>query len=265
MRSIPGHLDVIQHPYPEAQTMAQLKSVFGVKPHAVVSHDEWVAARRTFLIKERQFTRLRDELNEARRSLPWERVEKPYVFETSKGTVSLADLFEGRRQLIVWHFMFGPDWQEGCSHCSFWADGWNGVVEHLKHRDTTVMAISQAPLQKIDAFRKRMGWTFNWASSANTDFNFDYQASVRPAEQKTNSVVYNYQTIEPFSNQMHGCSTFYKDEDGAVYHTYSTYARGVDMLNVAYQFLDLTALGRDEDWSQPNPSGWVRHRDRYER
>lgn len=244
--------------------MAQLKTVLGVKPHAVVSHDEWMATRRAFLKKEKAFTQARDELNEARRALPWERVEKAYVFETPRGHASLADLFEGRRQLIVWHFMFGPDWQQGCSHCSFWADGWNGVAEHLKHRETTLMAISQAPLAKIETFRKRMGWTFSWASSALTDFNFDYQASARPEELQAKQVLYNYQSMKPFSDQMHGCSAFYRDDD-AIYHTYSTYARGVDMLNVAYQFLDLTALGRDEDRSQPHPSGWIRHRDRYER
>lgn len=245
--------------------MAQLRSVSGPKPHPVVSHADWMRARREFLKKEREFTRLRDALNEARRALPWERVEKPYEFETLGGKVPLAALFEGRRQLIVWHFMFGKDWKQGCSHCSFWADGWNGVVEHVKHRDTTLMAISQAPLERIEAFRKRMGWTFSWASSASTDFNFDFQASARPEELEAKQVLYNYEVMEPFSDQMHGCSAFYRDDDDAIYHTYSTYARGVDMLNVAYQFLDLTALGRDEDWSQPHSSGWIRHRDRYER
>jgi predicted dithiol-disulfide oxidoreductase (DUF899 family) len=245
--------------------MAQLKTAVGSRPHAVVSHDEWMAARQAFLKKEREFTRLRDELNEARRALPWERVDKTYIFDAPTGTTSLADLFDSRRQLIVWHFMFGPEWQQGCSHCSFWADGWNGIVEHLKHRDTTMMAISQAPLAKIEAFKTRMGWSFAWVSAANTDFNFDYQASARPEELNAKRVLYNYREIEPFSDQMHGCSAFYKDEDGEIYHTYSTYARGVDMLNVAYQFLDLTALGRDEDPSQPHPSDWIRHRDRYDR
>lgn len=244
--------------------MANLKTALGVKPHKVVSHEEWVEARRRFLNKEKEFTRLRDELNEERRALPWEKVEKPYVFDGPKGKESLAELFDGRGQLIVWHFMFGPDWNQGCSHCSFWADGWNGVVEHLKHRDTTMLAISQAPLSKIEAFKRRMGWSFKWLSSANTDFNFDYQASARPEELKAKKVLYNYREIEPFSDQMHGCSTFYKDGQGDIFHTYSTYARGVDMLNVAYQFLDLTAKGRDEDFSQEHPSGWVRHRDRYD-
>lgn len=243
--------------------MANLKTVFGVKPHMVVSHEEWVAARREFLKKEKEFTRLRDRLNEERRALPWEKIEKQYVFDGPKGKEALADLFDGRGQLIVWHFMFGPDWQQGCSHCSFWADGWNGVVEHLKHRDTTMIAISRAPLSKIESFKRRMGWGFKWVSSANTDFNFDYQASARPEELIAKKVLYNYQEMEPFSDQMHGCSAFYKDERGDIFHTYSTYARGVDMLNVAYQFLDLTAKGRDEDWSQEHSSGWVRHHDRY--
>jgi predicted dithiol-disulfide oxidoreductase (DUF899 family) len=137
------------------------------------------------------------------------------------------------------------------------------VLEHFKHRDTTMIAISQAPLSKIEPFKRRMGWSFTWASSANTDFNFDYQASARPEELKARTVLYNYREIEPFSDQMHGCSTFFKDANQNIFHTYSTYARGVDMLNVTYQFLDLTAKGRDEDWSQEHPSGWVRHHDRY--
>jgi predicted dithiol-disulfide oxidoreductase (DUF899 family) len=229
----------------------------------VVPHAEWVDARRRFLAKEKEFTRLRDELNAQRRALPWEKVAKKYTFDAPDGQRSLSDLFDGREQLIVWHFMFGPDWQEGCAHCSFWADGWNGVVEHLKRRDTTMIAISRAPLSKIEPFKRRMGWSFQWVSAANTDFNFDYQASARPEELKAKRVLYNYQETEPFSDQMHGCSTFSKDERGEVFHTYSTYSRGVDMLNVAFQFLDLTAKGRDEDWSQVHPSSWVRHHDRY--
>jgi predicted dithiol-disulfide oxidoreductase (DUF899 family) len=244
--------------------MVKFKTVFGVKSHDVVSHEKWLEARRYFLKKEKEFTRLRDELNEQRRALPWEKVEKQYLFKGPKGDETLSDLFDGKSQLIVWHFMFGPDWEQGCAHCSFWADGWNGVVEHLKHRDTTIMAISRAPLAKIEPFKRRMGWSFKWVSSANTDFNFDFQASVRPEELKAKKVLYNYQEMKPFSDQMHGVSTFCKDDKGDVFHTYSTYSRGVDSLNVAFQFLDLTAKGRDEDWSQPHPSGWVRHHDRYE-
>jgi predicted dithiol-disulfide oxidoreductase (DUF899 family) len=243
--------------------VATLKTVLGAQPHKVVTHREWLEARRELLRKEKEFTLLRDRLNEERRALPWEQVEKPYAFDTTSGEQSLAELFDGRSQLIVWHFMFGPDWQQGCSHCSFWADGWNGVIEHMKHRDTTLIAVSQAPLAKIEPFKRRMGWSFTWVSSASTDFNFDYQASVRPEELKRRKVLYNFREIEPFSDQMHGCSAFYRDEGGAIYHTYSTYSRGVDMLNVAYQFLDLTAKGRDEDWSQEHSSGWVRHHDRY--
>jgi predicted dithiol-disulfide oxidoreductase (DUF899 family) len=243
--------------------MAILKTAAGAYPHRVVPHADWMAARREFLKREKEFTRLRDKLNEERRALPWERVEKEYVFDGPGGPETLADLFDGRAQLVVWHFMFGPEWQQGCAHCSFWADGWNGVVEHLRHRDTTMIAISQAPLSKIELFRRRMGWTFPWVSSARTDFNFDFQASARPEELKRGEVLYNYEAVEPFSDQMHGCSTFYRAGDGEIFHTYSTYARGVDMLNVAYQFLDLTAMGRNEDSTHDHPSGWVRHRDRY--
>ena len=241
-----------------------MKDTAEIKNHAVVSHQEWLATRTGFLAKEKEFTRLRDELNQQRRELPWEKVEKQYIFDGPAGKQTLTELFDGRNQLIVWHFMFGPDWEAGCSHCSFWADGWNGVIEHLKHRDTTMIAISRAPLAKIEPFRRRMGWSFKWVSSADTDFNFDYQASTRPEELRTKKVLYNFQEMEPFSDQMHGCSTFYKDESGDIFHTYSTYARGVDMLNVAYQFLDLTAKGRDEGWSQQHPSGWVRRRGEYE-
>jgi predicted dithiol-disulfide oxidoreductase (DUF899 family) len=215
------------------------------------------------LKEEKEFTKLRDQLNQRRRELPWEKVEKQYVFEGPDGKETLPDLFGGKSQLLVWHFMFGPDWKEGCSHCSLWADTFNGNIVHLKQRDTTMIAISRAPLNNIEPFKKRMGWTFKWVSSADTDFNFDYQASVRPEELKAKKVIYNYREIEPFSDQLHGASAFYRDSEGDVFHTYSTYARGVDMLNGTFQYLDLTAKGRDEDWSSDHPSGWVRHHDKY--
>ena len=243
--------------------MAKLKTHAGTKEHPVVSHEAWIEARRKLLQKEKEFTQLRDELNEQRRQLPWEKVEKTYAFDGPGGRETLAELFGGKSQLLVWHFMFGPEWKAGCSHCSFWADTFNANIVHLKARDTTMIAISRAPLSKIEPFKKRMGWTFKWVSAANTDFNFDFQASARPEELKAGKVMYNYQMQEPFSDQMHGASAFYKDGD-AVYHTYSTYARGVDMLNGAYHYLDLTAKGRDEDWSSEDASGWVRHHDRYE-
>jgi len=244
--------------------MAKIKTYAGTREHAVVSHDAWMNARKEFLAKEKEFTRLRDQLNEQRRQLPWEKVEKSYVFEGPSGKVTLADLFAGKSQLLVWHFMFGPEWKQGCSHCSMWADTFNANAVHMRARDITMIAISRAPWSKIEPFRKRMGWTFKWVSSANTDFNFDYQASARPEELQGGKVLYNYQMMEPFSDQMHGCSAFYKDDDGAIYHTYSTYARGVDMLNGAYHYIDLTAKGRDEDPAAEHPSGWVRHHDRYE-
>jgi predicted dithiol-disulfide oxidoreductase (DUF899 family) len=244
--------------------MAKIKTVSGTRNHPVVSHRDWLKARQAFLKKEKKFTRLRDQLNAERRALPWEKVEKEYVFDGPDGEETLADLFDGRSQLLVWHFMFGPQWKEGCSHCSMWADTFNGNIVHLKARDTTMIAISRTPWKKIAPFQKRMGWTFKWVSSAGTDFSFDFQASARPEELEAGKVFYNYRFIEPFSDQLHGASAFYRDGKGAVFHTYSTYARGVDMLNGAYQYLDLTAKGRDEDWSGDLPSGWVRHHDRYE-
>jgi predicted dithiol-disulfide oxidoreductase (DUF899 family) len=242
--------------------MAKYQTVFGAKNHKVVSHDDWIKTRKEFLKKEKKFTKLRDELNEQRRALPWEKVEKEYILDGPGGKESLSELFDGKSQLIVWHFMFGPDWKAGCSHCSFWADTFNGNIVHLAARDTTMIAISLAPLKKIQPFKKRMGWGFKWVSSANTDFNYDFQASARPEELKAGRVYYNYRMIEPFSDQLHGASTFIKDTKGDIYHTYSTYARGVDMLNGTYQYLDLTAKGRDEDWSKDG-SDWVRHHDRY--
>jgi predicted dithiol-disulfide oxidoreductase (DUF899 family) len=243
--------------------MAKIQTISEVRNHTVVSHEAWLDARKEFLKKEKEFTKLRDQLNQQRRELPWEKVEKQYLFEGPNGVETLADLFAGKGQLIVWHFMFGPDWKEGCSHCSFWADTFNGNVVHLKQRDTTMIAISRAALKNIEPFKKRMGWTFKWVSSADTDFNFDYQASVRPEELKAKKVFYNYREIEPFSDQLHGASAFYRDNEGDVFHTYSTYARGVDMLNGTFQYLDVTAKGRDEDWSSDHPSGWVRHHDKY--
>jgi predicted dithiol-disulfide oxidoreductase (DUF899 family) len=243
--------------------MAKLKTWEGIKEHAVVEPAQWLAARKALLAKEKKFTRLRDQLNQERRNLPWVKVEKDYAFDGPKGKESLAQLFGKKRQLIVWHFMFGPDWDEGCSHCSFWADSFNGNIVHLAARDTTMLAVSRAPLKKINPFKKRMGWDFKWVSSFHTDFNYDFQASFSPADFKRGKAMYNYRQIKPFSDELHGVSVFYKDAKGAIYHTYSTYGRGVDMLNNAYQFLDLTAKGRDENWASGHASGWVRHHDKY--
>jgi len=218
-----------------------------VEKHPVVSREEWLSARKAFLGKEKEFTRLRDELSRKRRDLPWERVEKNYVFDGPRGQETLADLFDGRSQLVVYHFMFSPDWDEGCPHCSFWADNFDGIDVHLEHRDLTLLAVSRAPLPKIDAFKKRMGWTFKWVSSLRSDFNHDYQASFTPEQLRSGTALYNFSRTDPGTTDREGASVFYKDASGAVFHTYSCYARGIDMLNGAYHFLDLVPKGRDEE------------------
>jgi predicted dithiol-disulfide oxidoreductase (DUF899 family) len=231
----------------------------------VVSHTKWLEARVELLEREKEFSRARDELNERRRDLPWERVEKTYMFDTPTGKETLGDLFEGRRQLVVYHFMFGPEAKEGCPHCSFWADSFDVLAihdEHLHQRDTTFVAISRAPVDKIEAFKKRMGWRFKWVSSGDGDFNYDLGVSFRPEEIKAKSGFYNYRRGE-VGAEREGSSAFYKDESGAVFHTYSTYARGIDLLNVTYNFLDLTAKGRDEEHLEGNSQAWVRHHDKY--
>lgn len=241
--------------------MAKLTTRTGMKEHRVVSHADWMAARESLLAREKKFTRLRDQLNQTRRSLPWEKVDKEYVFEGPDGRETLAELFDGKRQLIVYHFMFGPGWKEGCAHCSFWADNFNAIGIHLKQRDTTMVAISRAPLKKLEGFKKRMGWNFKWVSSAKTDFNFDYHVSFKPEDLARKKTIYNYKRQDPGVPEREGVSVFYKDKNGAVFHTYSTYARGIDMLNTAYHYLDLTAKGRDED--PDHTQDWVRHRDKY--
>jgi len=228
----------------------------------VVSPTEWLAARKQLLVKEKEFTRLRDELSRQRREMPWEKVEKKYVFEGPNGTETLADLFDGRSQLIVYHFMFGPGWKEGCPSCSFLADSFDGAVIHLAQRDTTFVVISRATLPEIDAFKKRMGWKFKWASSNGTDFNYDYQVSTGNGEKAGSSVYYNYTLTEFPSDERPGLSVFFK-KDGEVYHTYSTYARGLDILLPTYNLLDMTTKGRDEQDMKPHAMAWVRHHDRY--
>jgi predicted dithiol-disulfide oxidoreductase (DUF899 family) len=226
----------------------------------IVSQNEWLAARKALLAKEKAFTHARDALSAERREMPWVRVEKPYEFDTSKGRKALSELFDGRSQLLVYHFMFGPDWKEGCKSCSFWADNYNGVDIHLAHRDVTLMAISAAPLAKLDAYKTRMGWTFEWASSTGSDFNADFHVSFTP-EQKAGKLDYNYELRGFPETEAPGISVFAKDAAGAVYHTYSTYARGLDMLNGAYHLLDLVPKGRDEGGRGME---WLRRRDQYE-
>src|SRR5271169_206967 len=227
-----------------------------------VPHAEWLAARRDLLAQEKEFTRLRDELSRRRRELPREKVNKQYVFDGPKGKLTLADLFDGRSQLVVYHFMFGPGWKEGCPSCSFLADGFDSARVHMAQRDATLAVVSRATLPEIEAFEKRMGWEFPWVSSFANDFNFDYRVSFSKEEMAQGKVDYNYGMTESPSEELPGASVFYKDADGEIFHTYSTYARGLDILLTAYNFLDLTPKGRDE-YGLAFPMAWVRHHDRY--
>jgi len=231
-------------------------------PHKIVSHEEWVEARKDFLAREKEFNRMRDELSAARRELPWEKVEKDYVFEGRGGKASLADLFDGRSQLIVYHFMFGPDWPEGCPSCSLLADHYAPATVHLSQRDVSMVTISNAPLEKIESFRTRMGWDIEWLSSLGNDFNRDYHVSFTPEEQQSQDVYYNYQMGGFPMTEAPGVSVFTKGDDGAVYHTYSSYARGLDMFLGVYHLLDIVPKGRDEA-ALTFPMAWVRHHDRY--
>jgi predicted dithiol-disulfide oxidoreductase (DUF899 family) len=239
-----------------------------VVAHKVVSHDAWVAARKKHLAKEKEFTRLRDQLSRERRELPWELVEKDYTFAGERGKASLQDLFDGRGQLVVYHAMFDPDtagprttWtaDAACYACSWWMDNFNGITVHLNHRDITMVAVSLAPYPAIAAYKKRMGWSFPWFSSAGSDFNFDYHVSFTPDQLRAGKVEYNYRPTLVGSENV-GISVFLNDS-GKIYHTYSTYARGVDMLNVAYHYMDLVPKGRDE--GEGGLSEWLRRRDEY--
>ncbi|HKB62601.1 MAG TPA: thioredoxin family protein [Burkholderiales bacterium] len=232
------------------------------KRHKVVSGNEWIKVRKQLLVKEKAFIRLRDKLSQARRDLPWEAVTKEYVFEGPDGKEALPELFDGRSQLVVYHFMFGPDWDAGCPHCSRWADGFNGVIVHLNQRDVSMIAVSRAPYAKLAAYEKRMGWSFKWMSSFGTDFNFDYRVSFTPEEMKKKKAFYNFKMQNPDAPEREGVSVFYKDPKGAVFRTYSTFARGIDMINLDYQYLDLVPKGRDEGSRGPY---WVRRHDEYGR
>lgn len=235
-----------------------------VMDHRVVSHDDWIKARQQFLAKEKEFTRLRDQLSQQRRTLPWERVDKNYVFDGPDGKETLSDLFARRSQLIVYHFMFGPEWEAGCPSCSLFADNFNGIVVHLNQRDVTFVAASRAPLNKLEAYKKRMGWSFKWVSSAANDFNQDYHVSFTPEEVAKGEIYYNYTTQQPYgSEEMPGAGVFCKDPGGRVFHTYSTYGRGLDMLMLNYHYLDLVPKGRDEVGLKPHAQAWVRRHDEY--
>jgi predicted dithiol-disulfide oxidoreductase (DUF899 family) len=227
---------------------------------AVVSNDEWVAARKALLVEEKAHSRRGDELAAKRRALPWVKIDKRYVFEGPKGKVTLEQLFGKATQLVVYHFMFGPDDKEGCKHCSFWADNFDGIGVHLAHRDAAFTAISRAPFAKIEKFKKRMGWSFPWVSSAGTDFNFDLGVSFTD-EQLEEPVTYNYAQVDLGDMaDREGISVFAKDKRG-VFHTYSCYARGIEVVNGAYAFIDMLPKGRDEG---DGPQAWVRYHDRYE-
>jgi predicted dithiol-disulfide oxidoreductase (DUF899 family) len=229
----------------------------------VVSREEWLKARLDLLTAAKEFTPQRDALARRRMALPWERVEKSYQFEGPDGALSFADLFDGRSQLLVYHFMLGADWEEACKSCSFWADNFNGISIHLNHRDVTFTSVSRAPLAKIEAYKKRMGWSFPWVSSHGSDFNFDYHVSFTPEEIAKGEAHYNYQPGRAITaSEEEGISVFYKDERGQVFHAYSCYERGIDMVNGAYQYLDLVPKGRDEDGLN-YPMEWLRRHDQY--
>jgi predicted dithiol-disulfide oxidoreductase (DUF899 family) len=229
----------------------------------VVSRDEWLAARKELLRKEKEFTRLRDQLSAERRALPWVKVEKTYVFDGADGKVALADLFDGRSQLVVKHFMFGPDWSEGCVGCSFELDHTEGALQHLEHHDVSYVVVSRAPLAKTESFRRRMGWRVRWVSSFGNDFNFDFHVSFTPEEIAAGKATYNYREGAQVIDEMSGRSVFYKDASGQVFHTYSSFARGGEMFLGSYAFLDITPKGRDETING-NLTDWVRHHDRYD-
>jgi predicted dithiol-disulfide oxidoreductase (DUF899 family) len=237
--------------------------------HNIVSHEQWVEARKQHLLEEKEFTRERDRLSQARRDLPWEKVEKEYTFVGPRGRQTLSDLFNGRGQLVVYHAMFDPatatprtTWTEdaACPFCSWWLDNLNGMVVHLNHRDVTAIAVSTAAYPKIEAYSKRMGWTFDWYSAGGTDFNTDYGVTFTPDEVADGARTYNYGSAAPFATEGPGISVFTKDSSGSVFHTYSTYGRGLDMLNLTYHYLDLVPMGRNEEQG----IGWVRRHDEYE-
>lgn len=231
----------------------------------IVSRDEWLAVRKELLVSEKEFTRLYDALCARRRQLPWVKVKKDYVFDGPDGKETLDDLFAGRSQLIVRHFMFGPGWKEGCVGCSFASDHVGGALVHLEHQDVTYVAVSRAPLAEIEAFRKRMGWNFKWVSSFGNDFNYDYHVSFTNEQIAKGKVFYNFEARDlPFNTEdLSGVSVFYKDASGAIFHTYSCYARGDEGGLTTYFYLDLTPKGRNETGPYHNLGDWVRHHDRY--
>ena len=229
----------------------------------LVSHEEWIDARKALLVKEKELTRLRDQVSRERRNLPWEKVETDYAFQAPKGAMRLSDLFDGRSQLIVYHFMYGPDWDAGCPSCSYLADHFNPAIVHLNQRDISMVAVSSAPVPVLEAYRKRMGWSFLWVSSANNTFNRDYGVSFSKEDVENGDTYYNYKKMAFPSTEAPGVSVFFKDDHGIIYHTYSVYERGLDMFITAYHYMDLVPKGRDEDalsWTME----WLRRHDEYD-
>jgi predicted dithiol-disulfide oxidoreductase (DUF899 family) len=231
--------------------------------HAVVSREAWLASRKQLLAREKAYTRLGDELSAERRALPWVRVDKDYAFEGPDGRQSLADLFAGRSQLFVYHFMMGPDWKEGCKSCSYVADHFDGTLPHLAARDVTLVAVSRAAFPNIAAFKARMGWQFPWLSSYGSDFNFDFGVSFTSKQVEAGDAIYNFGSEAPPIEELHGAGVFFKDASGTIYHTYSTYGRGLDAVLNTYTLLDMVPKGRDEE-NEPHIMAWVRHHDKYE-
>ena len=230
--------------------------------HPVVTPDRWIAERKELLASEKELTRLHDKVAEQRRALPWVRIGKPYVFDTPVGKRTLADLFEGRSQLLVQHFMLGPGWEQGCPSCSYMADHTDGMLMHLEHRDISFVAVSRAPMAEIERFHRRMGWKFRWVSSNGNDFNYDFHVSFTPAEKEKNEVYYNFGLQEYEHDELPGISVFYRNGKGEVFHTYSAYRRGVEVMMGAYHMIDLTPKGRDEQ-DLSYGMEWVRHHDKY--
>lgn len=226
--------------------------------HPVVSREQWLAARKELLKKEKELYRTRDRLCAQRRELPWVKVDKNYVFDGPEGKVTLSDLFRGRSQLIIYHFMFGPGWQEGCGGCSFLCDHFDSARLHFEHRDVAFAAVSRAPLNEFAGFKKRMGWKFPWVSSANNDFNYDYHVSFTEEQVANGEATYNY-APETETGESHGMSVFYKNEAGEIFHTYSTYARGGEEALTTFMMMDLTPKGRNEEGTM----SWIRLHDTY--
>jgi predicted dithiol-disulfide oxidoreductase (DUF899 family) len=231
--------------------------------HEVVSKDRWLEARRALLAEEKALTRERDRVSEMRRELPWVKIDKDYVFQGADGSIALGQLFDGRSQLVVYHFMFGTDWQEGCPGCSLLADQVDGARQHFEHNDVSFVAVSRGPFEKLDAYRRRMGWKFRWVSSAASDFNFDFHVSF-PKDGREQGIFYNFaKSPDPGVDELPGVSVFYKDDDRTIYHTYSTYGRGGEMFLPVYSWLDVVPKGRNET-NKGNLTDWVRRHDRYE-